>query len=236
MKRILTTFLLLFSSVALVNAQTADEIAEKYVNALGGAAKMKSVKSRKVDITMTTSGIQLPGVIYEDDQNRQKLELTYQGMKIINSYDGTVAWAQNPSAGMAQPTKLTGAQAEAMKPTDFLNEFVNHKSRGMKLELKPEEELSGKSYYRIDLTNPGGKLTKYFFDKETYLVAAKKEMEPSIGQEVTTYFSEYKDFDGVKMPTKISAQVGGMELQGVKVNGVELNVDIPSSVYAFPGN
>lgn len=227
---------MLLASVALVNAQTADEIADSYVKAIGGAAKLQSLKSRKVDITMSTSGIELPGVIYEDDQNRQKLELTYMGMKIINSYDGKVAWAQNPSAGMPQPTKLSGEQAKAMKPSEFLNEFVNHKSRGMKLELKPEEELGGKSYFRIDLTTPEGKLTKYFFDKETYLIAAKKEMAPGIPQEVTTYFSEYKEFGGMKMPTQISAKVGGVEIQGVKVNGVELNVEIPDSVYAFPGN
>ena len=61
-------------------------------------------------------------------------------------------------------------------------------------------------------------------------------MAPGIPQEVTTYFSEYKEFGGMKMPTQISAKVGGVEIQGVKVNGVELNVEIPDSVYAFPGN
>ena len=236
MKKLLGTFFIMLLTLSVVNAQTADEIVNKYLDALGGTDKLQSVKSRKADIVMSTSGIQLPGVIYEDNKNRQKLELTYQGMKIINSYDGETAWAQSPPAGMPQPTKLSGAEAEAMADNEFLNEFINWKSRGMKVELKAEESLDGKSYYRIDLTTPKGKLTKYFVDKETYLVAATKEMSPTLGQEVTSYVSEYKEFNGIMVPTQVSVKAGGMELQAIKVNNVEHNVEIPDSVFAFPGN
>lgn len=236
MKKFIGTLFIMFLAITVVKAQTADEIVNNYLNALGGSAKLESVKSRKVDIVMTTSGIQLPGVIYEDNKNRQKLELTYQGMKIINSYDGETAWAQSPPAGMPQPTKLSGAEAEAFTNNEFLNEFINWKSRGMKVELKAEESLDGKSYYRIDLTTPKGKLTKYFIDKETYLVEATKEISPSLGQEVTSYLSDYKEFNGIKMPTQVSVKVGGTVVQAIKVNAVEHNVVIPDSVYAFPGN
>lgn len=236
MKKIFGTFLVMILAISFVQAQTADEIAQKYVDAIGGTAKWQSLKSRKMEITMMTSGIELPGVVYGDAKGRQKMELTFQGMKIIQAYDGETAWAQSPPQGMPQPTKLTGAQADEVKDGEFLNEFVNYKARGMKLEMKGEEVLDGKSYFRIDLTTPKGKLTKYYFDKETYLVAASKENSVSVGQEVTSFVSNYKEFGGIKVPTQISVKVGGVEIQALKVNNVELNVELTDDIFAYPGN
>ena len=236
MKKTLGILVLLFLVTAYTQAQTADEIAQKYVTAIGGAAKWQALKSRKMNITMFSSGVQLPGVVYEDSKNRQKVELTFQGVKIIQAYDGTTAWAQSPPQGMPQPTKLTGAQAEEMLNSEFLNEFVNYKNRGIKLDLKGEEELAGKKYWRIDLTSSKGKVTKYYFDMETYLVAASTEMSASIGQETTSFLSDYKEYGGIKIPSKITVKLGTMEIQSVQVNGVELNVEMPDSLFAFPGN
>lgn len=236
MKKIFGTFLLMILAVSLVQAQTADEIAKKYVEAIGGSANWQALKSRKMDITMMTSGIELAGVIYGDAKGRQKMELSFQGMKIIQAYDGETAWAQSPPQGMPQPTKLTGAQADEIKDGEFLNEFVNYKARGMKLDMIGEEDLAGKSYYRIDLTTPKGKVTKYYFDKETYMVAASKENSASVGQEVTSFVSEYKEFGGIKVPTMVSVKVGGVEIQALKVNNVELNIPLTDDVFAFPGN
>lgn len=221
--------------LSVLNAQTAEQIAEKYVNAIGGAAKLQAIKSRKADITLNISGVQLAGVLYEDNKNRSKVEFNFQGMKIINAYDGKTAWAQSPPEGMPEPTKLTGAQADAMAQSEFLSEFVNHKSRGMKLEMKGEEELEGKSYYRVDLTSPKGKQTKYYFDKETSLIAATKEMSP-VGQETTSFLTEYKEFDGIKMATLITVKVNGVVAQSIKINAVEHNVAVTDALYAFPGN
>lgn len=235
MKKIFGTLFLMLLSIAFVQAQTADEIASKYVEAIGGASNWQSIKTRKMDVTMFTSGIQLAGVVYEDSSNRQKVEFSFQGMKIIQAYDGETAWAQSPPQGMPQPTKLTGPEAEAMKGNEFLNEFVNYKKRGMQLELKGEEDINGKSHYRIDLTTPSGKTTQYFFDKESYLVTATKEMS-AVGQEATSYLSDYKEFGGINVPTKVKVMVGGIEVQSLQINSVETNVEIADNTFAFPGN
>lgn len=235
MKKILSLMFIGLMTLSAAQAQTADEIAKKYVNAIGGAAKWKAIDSRKMTITMMTQGIQLPGTIVGDKANRQRVEFNFNGMKIVQAYDGETAWMINPPQGMTTPTKLTGAQAEGMANNQFLDDFIDYAKRGSALELKGDEELEGTTYTRVDLTNKDGKSKSYYFDKNTHLIMAVKE-ENAFGQSTITLMEDYQEIDGVKVAMKLSVKVGAIVVQQIKVDKVEHNVALTDDMFAFPGN
>ena len=49
MKKILLSVLVVFAAVASLSAQTADEVINKYVTAIGGADKWSKIQSLKVE-------------------------------------------------------------------------------------------------------------------------------------------------------------------------------------------
>lgn len=235
MKKFLSLMFIGLMTLSIAQAQTADKVAQDYVKAIGGTAKWKALKSRKMTMTMTTQGIQLPGSIINDAKNRQRAEFNFNGMKIVQAYDGETAWAISPPQGMTTPTKLTGAEAEALKNGEFLNDFIDYAKRGSKLELKGDEELEGKTYTRVDLTTKSGTVKNYYFDKETNLAIAVSEQN-GLGQVATTMMEDYQEVDGLMVPMKLSVKVGGVLLQLITISKVEHNVSLTDDLFAFPGN
>ena len=62
---LLTTLLLFFSFS--INAQTADEIIENYIENTGGAVNWAKVKSIKMNIIVSQMGMEIPCLLYTSD-------------------------------------------------------------------------------------------------------------------------------------------------------------------------
>lgn len=221
-------------TVGVSNAQTADAIAKKYVEAIGGAATWKALKSQKLNVTLNQGGVQIPGYIVNDQKDRQRLELEFQGNKIINAYDGTTAWQVNPFAGISNPTKIEGDQAKGMTESKFLSEYIDYKKRGYELNYEGEEDFEGKSCHKIKMTLPSGTVKYHYFDKDSGLRMG--EQQTTSGQTVTGVYSDYKEFEGRMIATKITQKVGGATQFFLTVNSVEFNPEVKDEMFAFPGN
>lgn len=234
MKKILTLTLMALMTLSVAHAQTADAIAKKYVEAIGGAAKWKALKSTKLTITLNQQGFDIPGYILADNQNRERFELEFNGMKMIQANDGETAWGMNQFMGQTSPAKLEGAEAEAAKNTEFLDEFIDYKKRGYSISLEGETGMEGKSCYKIKLTKADGDDTIYYFDKETGLMVAE-EVEAQ-GQMVMMVVSDYSEVEGLNMPMKIAQKASGATLLTITINKVEFNVETANDNFAFPGN
>ena len=77
---------------------------------------------------------------------------------------------------------------------------------GFKIESAPEEKVGDKAAAGLKVTGPDGKDFKLYFDKETGLpVKQVARVLGFMGDEFTQerHFSQYKDFNGIKRPTKI---------------------------------
>lgn len=234
MKKILTTLLITIVTLGVSNAQSTDQIAADYVKAIGGAKAWKDVKTRKYTITLNQGGFDIPGYIIGDSKNRERFELSFNGMKMIQASDASTAWTINQFQGINQPTKLQGAQAEAVLATQFLDEFIDYKKRGYSLSYEGEEDLEGVSCHLVKLTSKDGKESTHYFDKTTGLQMAKKEL--ANGQEAMSIYSDYTDINGLKVPMKITQKMGGVTAFSISVQKMEVNVSVQDEMFAFPGN
>ena len=234
MRKILSVALLALLTLGVAQAQTADEIVTKYLNSIGGAAKWKALTSTKSTITLNQSGFDIPGYIVADSKNRERFQLEFQGMKMIQAFDGTTAWGMNGFQGQTAPAKLEGDQALAASDVEFLDEFIDYKKRGYSVELEGEKDLEGTACYALKLIKKEGDESIHYFDKESGLKIG--ELQTNQGQESLSLFSDYTETEGLKVPSKISQKMGGVLAFTSTINKTEFNLDIPDSEFAFPGN
>ena len=136
---------LVLSWAALASAQTADEVIEKHLTAIGGRAALAKVKSRSMTgtIALSTPVGELSGPVEVINQAPNKartlikLDLTAVGageMTVDQRFDGTVGIVMDSMQGNRD---ISGDQLETMRHATFPSPFLDYKERGVTAELGP---------------------------------------------------------------------------------------------------
>jgi zinc protease len=235
---------LVLASGRSASAQTADEVIEKYLTAMGGRAALGKLTSRSTTGTMTisTPGGDISGPIETVNQRPNKtrtlinLDLTSLGagpMTVDQRFDGTTGYALDSMRGNHD---ITGGQLDAMKNGEFPNPFLSYKERGATVELSGKEKVGERDAYVLLFKPKSGASSRHFIDAESYLpikLVQKLDL-PEVGEvEQTTEFSDFRDVDGVKLPFKIKA-TSAVQNFTIAVTKVEHNKKIDESLFSKP--
>lgn len=231
-----------FASLVLVIASTAcadaaaDAIINKGIEALGGEARLakarattSKVKSTVISgdsasvskIEHTTDGLGRMRMTFEDDFDGYKFAA-------ITVIDGDKGWVKE---GEMEVVELQGQELADLKSGFFWQSvpftLVELKDSKFKTEVVGDVKVDGKPADGVKVTGPEGKDFAIYFDKKTGLPVKAVADEPdpeSPGQEFTQedYYSDYKDFGGIKRATKVEIKCDGetsikMELLSLKV-------------------
>ena len=87
----------------LVAAPSAEDLVKKHIKAIGGLEAYKKIKTRQIKgvIEIPTQSITADMTIMSKAPDKQRTEIDIPGMgKILEGYDGKVAWSQNPWTGL----------------------------------------------------------------------------------------------------------------------------------------
>jgi hypothetical protein len=188
-------------------AQTADEVIDKYIVAIGGKEKWKQINTMKVDGQIEVQGLEIPFTLQAVNNKGYRVDADFQGTKIIDITTPTQGWAQNPMAGK---TTLQPISADELKTKvddlDLQGTFIDYKEKGSTVEALGKDEEDGNEYFKLKLTTKNKKETTYYFDLKTNLIYKQETVTQQQGQDVkrTSKHLDYKDTDfGVKMPFKV---------------------------------
>jgi len=233
-------FAIFFLLPLTAGAQTADEIVNKAVAARGGAEKIKAIQSERVT-GRVTFGPGLEGALVAELKRPHKLhvEIVVEDQKIIRVYDGKSAgWIVNPFAEKKDAQPMSAEDLKSIsEESDFDGPFIDYKAKGNQIELVGKEELEGKSAYRIKLTNKNGDIRFYLFDGASYLPVKWEETRTVEGKEVPweSFFSDYREVNGVKYAFKIDSDSPGTDLkQSVVAEKIEINAQIDDDHFSKP--
>jgi len=232
----------------LASAQTADEVIEKYLAALGGRATLAKLTSRSMVGTMTlsTPAGEVPGTIEVLNQQPNKVRTLMNidlssiapaagQLTIDQRFDGTSGYVLDSMRGNRD---IIGNQLENMKNAVFPNPFLNYKEHGVTVELGSKEKINGRDAYVLIFKPKSGSVARQFIDAETYLpvkVMLKVDL-PEVGEvEQTSDFSDYREVDGVKIPfgVKVSSSLQNFT---ISVTKVEHNVKVDEALFSKPAS
>ena len=226
---------LLGFAVIAAQAQTADEIIQKHIAAMGGLDAFNSVTSVKITGIVTAQGMDLPVTTQIINGKAMRTDVEVMGQSITNVYYNGTGWKINPFAGAETATEVTGTELIDFKgQASLVSNLMDYKSRGHQVELLSPEEMDGITVQKLKLTSKeDGRITTYYINDATSLVhksVTKREMQ---GQEFDfeTYYSDYKEFGGIKFAMSRSQKVEGQVVQEMNMEKVELNAAIDESIF-----
>lgn len=233
MKRFL--LLLSFFVAGVIQAQTADEVIQKYTAAMGGLDAFNNVTSAKITGNIISQGMPMPLTIQLINNKAVRTDVDAMGQEIVTVYNKGTGWKINPYTGAETATELSGQElTEARLQTSLVNNLMDYKKREHSVELAGQEDVEGVKCYKIKLVSADDKkTTMYFINTVDYLLiktTATREMQ---GQEmeVETFYSDLKDFNGLKFYMMRSQKIQGQVFQEVKLDKVELNIPIDENIF-----
>jgi len=237
---------LLLGCVQTASAQTADEIVEKHLAALGGRAALAKLTSRSNvgTITLTTPVGELSGPIEVVSQRPNKertlitLDLSALGgaqMTVDQRFDGKTGYVIDTLQGNRD---MTGDQLEALKNGDFPTPLISYKEKGIALKMAGKEKAGDRDAYVLILEPKTGPVIREYIDADTYLLIRTVVTvdTPETGKfEQTVDLLDYRDVDGFKVPFQIKA-TSAVQNFVVTLTKIEHNKPIDDSLFAKPAN
>jgi hypothetical protein len=217
------SFLAISSGSSRADEKEATAILDKAIKAIGGEeklskAKIISVKSKGILTIMGNDNDFTAKAIHDGiDRLRSEFEGRFgdNDIKAIAVLDGDKGWRKFGD----MDAELDEDQLKDEKRRNYLSVssmLVVLKGKGFKIDTAGEEKVGDKPAAVLKVTGPDQKDFKLFFDKESGLLVKQVATVPDFGgngefEQETTY-GDYKDFDGIKRPTKVEAKRDGEKM------------------------
>jgi len=236
MKKLVVTTLAIFiiASMNFVQAQSLDDVLKKHFKAVG-QDKLVAAKTYYMNAKLSQMGQELPMEMKMKRPNKFRVEMEMMGQKMIQAFDGEKGWMIAPWLS-PDPQALEGEQLnQAMEQADFEGELYNYEQKGSSVDFVGKVNANGKEAYKIKLTSKDGSLKNYFIDAGTNLILKVKSKISANGQEIEVeqLFSDYKDFDGIKMATSLVSKTP-MGNVSITVLEFKINEKFDDAIFVQP--
>ncbi|ADB36583.1 DUF4292 domain-containing protein [Spirosoma linguale] len=238
MKKQLITLVALVAIPALTFAQTADEIINKNITALGGADKVAAVKSVQFEQSMSVMGMDMKGKVTTVIGQSSRTDISVMGQQMTQVVDGDKGWAINPMAGATSAQALPDDQVKIQKANTYIigTELATAKSNKYPVELVGKEKLNEKDVFNLKVTRPEG-VVNYYVDASTYQLAGSKATISVQGQsgEIKSQYGNYKTIEGLTLPSTVELNSPAMPgAITMTLSNVVLNPKVDSTIFAMP--
>lgn len=216
---------------------TADQIAENYIEAIGGEEAWRGIKNIRMEAKSAMYGMEFPTVISMSYPNHFRIDVNIQGQKMIQSFDGETAWQISPLIGITTPTNMSEEEAINVNQTEVLPEFIDYANRGYTIELADAREIEGVATQGVKLSDGKKKTLVYYFDLETFvpIMISTTIMEgQSKGSVLDDYMSEYDEVEGVILPFSRETKIDGQTYMKMTVEKITTNTKLEANLFSKP--
>ena len=208
---------------------TAEMVIDAYVQAIGGAEKLKAVKDVTTKMKATVQGMQLEAVTKQKAPNKYFTEMTMGGNVLQKQiFDGT----RGSVTAMGQTQEITGDDLEDLKLQSVLFPELRYAELGYTMELVGIEQVNGEDAYRVRITNASGQVHNEYFSVNTRLrLKSQRSQETPMGDvSVETAYDDYRDVNGILFPFEIRQQAGPQTIN-MEVQSVEIDTNMSDDVF-----
>jgi hypothetical protein len=222
--------------------QTADEIIEKHIAAIGGRAALAKITSRKsvgtATLAMEAGELSGPAELYTKAPNKSRavlsLDLTPLGMSetmvVDQRFNGTEGWAKNSLQG---DMPVEGNQLDNMKNSVFPSPLLTYKEQGTRIDVLPKETIGGKELIVLQVTPKTGSAAKLYLDPQSYLLvrSVARIVSAELGElEQTSEQSDYRAVDGIQIAFTV-VNTTPVQTITIKLKTVEHNVAMDDAMF-----
>ena len=225
---------LIFLLVAGISfGQTVDDVIGKYVDAMGGAEKLKSINSVYMEgVSVMQNGNEVTSKTWKVKNQLMRREVNFGMGSFTSVLTDKEGWISNPRNGNkfeAMPKEMVDAQQSEL---DVSGPLVDYKAKGHTAELTGKEVVDGAECYAVKLTLKSGRDITYYIDTKTNYINSLKTKALNMRRqnagadqptELVIKYSDYrKTADGFTFP--FATTTGGM---GAATNFEKIEVNKP---------
>ena len=212
----------LLASPFLTNAQTADEIIEKHIKAMGGADKLKSIQSVVMEGEINAQNMKIPISMTTVHNKAWRMDFSMMGMNAFMIMRSDSGWMFMPFSGQTAPEAIPADQLkEGKSQLDIQGQLLDYKEKGHTVEYIGMDDVEGTECYKLKLTEKEGKVSYYLIDPASYYVVRRTGKQNIGGKEmeISTDLGDYKAVEGGYIfPHSIASQNGPIVMTKVSVN------------------
>lgn len=234
MKKQLITLLALVAIPVLSFAQTADEILDKHIAALGGADKIAALKTMNIEQSMSIMGNEMTSKSVYRVGESMRSDISVMGSEMTMVFNGDKSWMVSPMQGVTSPTDMPDAMKKAAKTSAYpqMMPLAYVKVNKYPVTLVGKEKFDGKDAYNLKVDQTEGAFN-YFVDPTTYQLLGLKGTTPQ--GDVSATFSDYQTVDGLTIPytSEINSPAAPAPITG-KITKVTLNGPVDDTVFNKP--
>ncbi len=149
-------------------------------------------------------------------------------------FNGTDGWIISEGSTQQMPPLMAGREADQFK-RDQVYLLTHAGNDDLTVAYKGDEPFEGISCHRLEIVLNPSEVYSVYVNTESYLlIGMKLETVSAMGPTtVTMELHDYKEFDGIKLPSRITQNVG---TQTVKVTEIEysFNDEINLKIFEKP--
>jgi hypothetical protein len=209
-----------------------ETIVSKHLDAQGGLARLKAVRSISVTSTSSFDGKTTHTASTRARPNMFRYEMSDGTETKVKAFDGKVGWfSKDGSVEMVAADKLEGMK----KGATFDDAMVDPAAHGARLALDGIEKVGGGEAFVVSLSFPNGDVQKRYIDTRSYLEVKRVATWNYEGKPAskTVHFSDFKTVDGVTVAMKSTFEKDG-KTGTYQITRIELDGPVRTALFAPP--
>jgi zinc protease len=210
---------------------TPKAVLNRYIYSIGGMDKFKSVMDRTTVMSGTAMSQPINIMIMQKYPDKLFQELQAGEVKQLLYY--------NSGKGMMiigdEKINIEGKELERLSMDANMQLLLDPESYGVKMELLLNEVVDSVECFKIKFTLPSGiRWFQYYANDSGLKVKEVKEIQTKQGLfEQETYFSDYREVNGLKYPFTLKQYFGAQEID-LTVKSIEINTGLEDKVFEVP--
>jgi hypothetical protein len=242
---LLTTLLSSVNGSVRADEKDTKAIIDKAIKALGGEEKLGKVTamSWKSKGTVTVNGedneFSTQSTLQGLDHYRSEFSGVFGGNEVkgVTVLNGDKGWRKFGDNDMEMDADAVTNEKRNIYLSAVPTLVVQLNGKGFKVESAAEEKVGDKPAVSLKVTGPEGKDFTIYFDKESGLPVRTVAQVIGFGGEEfkqDTTYSDYKEFDGIKKATKLSAKRDGEKFVDFEVTEFKVLDKVDPETFSQP--
>lgn len=216
---------------------SADQVLDKYIQALGGAARLASVTSfvgKGTSVGYGPEGTNRPIEIFAKAPGQRTTIIHTLDGASTTTYDGRTGWSAVPHKPVPV-LALSGGELDGVRLDAELSFPARIKETLSGWRAGLPTEIDDRPVQVVQGSRAGGALATFYFDSGSgLLVRLVRYANSRVGRLPTQVdFADYREVSGIKIPFRFKMTwLDGLE--NVELTDVQLNVPVDAARFAKP--
>ncbi|MBZ5520793.1 MAG: c-type cytochrome [Acidobacteriia bacterium] len=212
---------------------TADQVFDKYLQAVGGAEALQKITTRVQKGTISVRGRSFPLQVLAKAPNKRATGVTQLEGVNVTAYDGQTGWTGVP--GGRPPADMTRAETEAFSLDATFYFPIEVRKLFGQTRVRPSEKIDGHEVVQLIGIREGKLPLRLFFDQQSgLLLRMVRYADTPLGRNPTQIdYADYREDKGVKVPFRWTVARPAARFT-IQIETMEQNVQVDDVKFAKP--